>query len=99
MAAMSVITIAAAVYLLLSATALFVANALVVPDPSNVVEQVKENVGGLLQHDGNGGGFLNDAQLFEFGCFSILLSRLNCLCNSTARFLEKQKYQVKRELM
>ena len=68
MAAMSVITIAAAVYLLLSATALFVANALVVPDPSNVVEQVKENAGGLLQHDGNGGGFLNDACYIHEGC-------------------------------
>ena len=78
MAAMSVVTIAAAVYLLLSANALFVANALVVPDPSKlvqdvdgVVEQVKENglgLGGLLQHDGNGGGFLNDACYIHKGC-------------------------------
>jgi len=76
MAAMSVVTIAAAVYLLLSANALFVANALVVPDPSmlvrdgvdGVVEQVKENAGGLVRDGVDGGGFLHDACYIHAGC-------------------------------
>ena len=69
-AARRVITLAAmmSVFLMLclsaATTSAFVANALVVPDPSKVVrdgvdgvvEQVKENAGGLLRADGNGGG-------------------------------------------
>ena len=80
-AALRVITLAAflSVFLMLSAAttrALFVANALVVPDPSmlvrdgvdGVVEQVKENAGGLVRDGVDGGGFLHDACYIHAGC-------------------------------
>merc|ERR1712176_853489 len=54
-----------AVFLLLSTTALF-ANALI-PDPSQVVGKIEQTAEGFL-HDGNSGGFLNDACYIHAGC-------------------------------